>query len=701
MTTEEKILKLIDDYKKAFTAQHWEDERYKWQAVKHFQDNWEENPESFCDMFMRATEKHENLLQVGSFWGPRGMINGFCEACGEEVVAYQFNKLYDEEISIRDRVTYFISEFKQEYMIDKLNLFFNKNYKTNQDTRAVSVYLAFRYPEKYYFYMEKLYFVLRDLFEFKQPIGFSDIDKLFKYYEFCDEICKYIKQDTEFIEMVSNVITDKEYNDKNFHILVQDMVFFLKNITQHTFKPNYDKECDKMEPNTWLLTWNPTRWEWEDFDEVVKLTKSGVAVPIGWTCANTHTLVGDRIYMVKLGSSSTPNGIFATGYIISDNYKDESYDPTKESKARYVDIILTDVRDFNTEPVLEMDNLKEVFPSQNWSPQASGIAIKPYISAQLLNMWNELNGCKPCSENVENKSEEYSKYSKSDFLKDVYITESEYNKLSNLLKHKKNVILQGAPGVGKTFAAKRLAYSIMGEKDDNRVQCVQFHQSYSYEDFIEGFRPLENGGFELRKGVFKDFCQKASGDNENDYFFIIDEINRGNMSKIFGELLMLIEADKRGEEHSMNLVYSNEPFFVPKNLHIIGMMNTADRSLAMIDYALRRRFSFYPMKPAFESVGFKAHTEQVNCELFHKAVEAIKNLNTVIVGDKSLGKGFEIGHSYFCTDKPENITDEIVKNIIAFEIIPTIEEYWFDNETRLDTERQKLEALLGDNNGAV
>ena len=292
-------------------------------------------------------------------------------------------------------------------------------------------------------------------------------------------------------------------------------------------------------------------------------------------------------------------------------------------------------------------------------------------------------------------------YTKSDFLNDVYITSTEYDKLYNLLKHKKNIILQGAPGVGKTFAAKRLAYSIMGEKDNNRVQCVQFHQSYSYEDFIEGFRPLENGGFELRDGVFKRFCDKASRYTENNYFFIIDEINRGNMSKIFGELLKLIAADKRGSEHSLNLVYSGEPFSVPENLHIIGMMNTADRSLAMIDYALRRRFSFYPMRPAFDSDSFKKHAEHVNCELFHKAVEAIKSLNTVIVDDKSLGKGFEIGHSYFCTDKPENITDEIVKNIIAFEIIPTIEEYWFDNETRLDTERQKLEVLLGDDNGAV
>lgn len=287
-------------------------------------------------------------------------------------------------------------------------------------------------------------------------------------------------------------------------------------------------------------------------------------------------------------------------------------------------------------------------------------------------------------------------YTKSDFLNEIFIKEVEYDKLFNLLKHNKNIILQGAPGVGKTYTAKRLAYSIMGEKDNSRVQSVQFHQSYSYEDFIEGFRPLEKGGFKLRNGAFKEFCNKASVDLEKDYFFIIDEINRGNMSKIFGELLMLIEADKRGVENSINLLYSKCDFYVPENVYIIGTMNTADRSLAIIDYALRRRFSFYTMSPAFDSDGFRAYANQVNNELFNKAIETIKNLNDVITEDKSLGKGFRIGHSYFCVDNTEYMTDEIIKNVIEYDIIPIIEEYWFDNDTKLDTELKKLKELLGE-----
>lgn len=289
-------------------------------------------------------------------------------------------------------------------------------------------------------------------------------------------------------------------------------------------------------------------------------------------------------------------------------------------------------------------------------------------------------------------------YTSADFLSQVYISRKEYESIVSLLRHKKNIILKGAPGVGKTFAAKRLAYSMMGEKDDSRVKTVQFHQSCSYEDFVEGYRPAEDGGFSLSDGIFKKFCSLARVHSDLDYFFIIDEINRGNLSKIFGELLMLIESDKRGEEYSADLIYSGDSFSVPENLYIIGMMNTADRSLAMIDYALRRRFAFYTMKPAFDDPTFKSQYANVSCELFHKAIAAVENLNKVILSDSSLGAGFEIGHSYFCK-KPEEINDVLVKNIITYEIIPTIEEYWFDNADRLNTERQKLEALISDTDG--
>ena len=275
---------------------------------------------------------------------------------------------------------------------------------------------------------------------------------------------------------------------------------------------------------------------------------------------------------------------------------------------------------------------------------------------------------------------DYPEYSSADFLSDVYMSEQDYETLVNVLKMKKNIILQGAPGVGKTFTAKRLAYSIIGAKNPDRVQMIQFHQSYSYEDFIEEYRPTENG-FTIKKGSFYKFCKLAEDDDENDYFFIIDEINRGNLSKIFGELFMLIEKDKRGIE--LQLLYSDENFSVPPNVYIIGMMNTADRSLAMLDYALRRRFSFFTMKPGFNTIGFQTYQDSLKSDAFKKLISCIKQLNSKIAADISLGEGFCIGHSYFCGLTAKTATVQTLTSIIEYELIPLLKEYWFDEPEKI------------------
>lgn len=274
----------------------------------------------------------------------------------------------------------------------------------------------------------------------------------------------------------------------------------------------------------------------------------------------------------------------------------------------------------------------------------------------------------------------YPAYTVDDFLSEVYMQDEEYDTLVNLLRTKKNIILQGAPGVGKTYAAKRLAYSMMGVKDQNRVMMVQFHQSYSYEDFIEGYRPVANG-FVLNKGAFYKFCKAAEMDDENEYFFIIDEINRGNLSKIFGELFMLIETDKRGIQ--LQLLYSGEKFAVPKNVYIIGMMNTADRSLAMLDYALRRRFAFYEMRPGFGTDGFREYRIGLGSEKFDRLIHCIESLNNVITADEALGDGFCVGHSYFCNLTAERVTDRALSAIVEYELIPLLKEYWFDEPLKV------------------
>ncbi len=286
---------------------------------------------------------------------------------------------------------------------------------------------------------------------------------------------------------------------------------------------------------------------------------------------------------------------------------------------------------------------------------------------------------------------EYPDYTEIDFLREVYLSEKQYDTLKGLLLRKKNVIIQGAPGVGKTFSAQRLAFSIMGEKDTSRVKTIQFHQSYSYEDFVMGYRP-DGTGFHLAEGPFYKFCKTAEGDDERPYFFIIDEINRGNLSKIFGELLMLIEGDKRGEKYAMRLLYKDEQFSVPENVYIIGMMNTADRSLAMIDYALRRRFAFFDMEPAFSSEGFKIRQATVQNSKYDVLISTVESLNKAIAEDVSLGIGFRIGHSYFCTN--EIIDDDWLSSMIEYELIPLLNEYWFDEPSKVESWASRLRSAL-------
>lgn len=282
-----------------------------------------------------------------------------------------------------------------------------------------------------------------------------------------------------------------------------------------------------------------------------------------------------------------------------------------------------------------------------------------------------------------------SPYTRTDFLAEVFMSGEHYDRLAGVLRRKKNIILQGAPGVGKTFAAERLAWSVMGEKDNSRVQLVQFHQSYSYEDFVMGYKPTEEG-FSLQDGVFYRFCARAADHPVQDFFFIIDEINRGNISRIFGELLMLIEADYRGKPITM--ACGGRTLAVPPNVYLIGMMNTADRSLAVIDYALRRRFSFFTMTPGFVTEGFKEYQSRLASKHLDQLVRAVQVLNAHIAADPSLGGGFAIGHSYLCGQS--TVSARWLRDVVDFDILPMLEEYWFDDPDKVEAWRSQLYGAL-------
>ena len=285
------------------------------------------------------------------------------------------------------------------------------------------------------------------------------------------------------------------------------------------------------------------------------------------------------------------------------------------------------------------------------------------------------------------------KIAPEDVVEELFIEKTEIDHILKIWQGRKNLIIQGAPGVGKTFAAYKLAYKMIKQNSPECVGFVQFHSSYSYEDFIQGYRPSKNG-FELQDGKFKIFCDKAHGKPNDRFVFIIDEINRGDLSKILGELLLLIEPDKRSEDWATPLTYSNtgEKFFVPENVYLLGLMNTADRSLAVVDYALRRRFCFYEMVPQFNSEKFQDHLHGngISDDMVELIRARIGNVNKKIVADRFLGPGFRIGHSYFCDELYESQENEWYEIIVNSQIIPLLEEYYFDKPDRIEELKKEL-----------
>lgn len=427
----------------------------------------------------------------------------------------------------------------------------------------------------------------------------------------------------------------------------------------------------ETENQYWWLNANPKFWS---FSEI------SVGEEVEWTLYNDNgnkrrifqNFLDAKEEDLVIGYESTPvKKIVALGKVSRENDGEYLYIEKTESLPSPIEF--SEIKD--------MDELQEMEYIIN--PKGSLFKLRADEYNVIMDMIRE--------QNPMPKDEKSDRYDKEDFVEEVYMSSDDYDTVESLIKRKKNIILQGAPGVGKTFAAKRLAYSIMGYKDDSKILFVQFHQSYSYEDFIMGYKPYEDG-FKLEYGVFYNFCKKAENKPNEPYFLIIDEINRGNLSKIFGELLMLIENDKR--EEKMTLAYNGMQFSVPKNLYIIGMMNTADRSLAMIDYALRRRFSFYRMKPAFESEGFKEYQRKLNNIKFQKLIQVVQELNETIANDSSLGEGFVIGHSYFCGQ--DVCTDNWLREIIDYDLIPILEEYWFDDSSKAKFWANKMCGVLND-----
>lgn len=779
-------------YKQNFVAKQWGDEKYKWEAVKWFQDNWDVNAPGFAEMLNRSLDKTFNLLASNNNF-PKGMIVGFAKSAPEEVRA-MFIALFDESKDVFERLDAF--KMQSSILLEKYGNGAAQHY---QYENAISTYLWLRYPDKYYIYkfgeVKTVASELESDYRFKKGAYADNIRNFLKLY---DEISAALKEDTELVNLFQSQLTDTCYPDPELKTLTIDVGFYISRYySQKDSAPDttswYGADFD---PGLSIEDWSKLLKDETVFTtgamEIMKRMKDygGMA-----SCTQLAVKYGETKNFYNSGSVALARRVCeATGvnpntrddgstqwwtilYTGRDAGKDEDDSfiwklrdelsaaldkadlsgielyvaaaPGEQDRGywwlnanpkiwSFADIAVGEVQSYTL--YNENGNKRRIF--QNFLDAKAGDMIIGYESNPVKQIvaigrviaeqdgeklffekvegltspidYATLKGCPELErmeyfqnpqgslfkltrgeydfildmireENPVAQEASVDAYTKSDFLDEVYMTEKRYENLVAVLRNKKNIILQGAPGVGKTFAARRLAWSMMGEKDDSRIEFVQFHQNYSYEDFMMGYKPFEDG-FELKYGIFYRFCQKAANQPDKEFFFIIDEINRGNMSKIFGELLMLIEKDYRGTKAT--LAYNGLSFSVPKNLYIIGMMNTADRSLAMIDYALRRRFSFFEVEPGFDSEGFIHYQNGLNNETLNELVNKVKDLNREISLDKSLGKGFCIGHSYFCGR--DVCTEEWLHSIVDYDILPMLSEYWFDDANKL----QRWENIL-------
>ena len=797
MFDEFRLKEALVSYKRDFAQKLWPNEKYKWQAVKCFQLNWDVNATDFAEMLKKSLSATANLLaSVNNF--PARMIQKFAEIVPEEVRA-MYIELFDESKDVYERINSF--KLKSSILLERYGNGAAQHY---QNENSISTYLWLRYPDKYYiFKLSEVKVVASELesdYRFKKG---AYADNIHNFYALYNEICAELQKDDELRNMLAAQVDSTCYSDPEMRTLTIDVGFY---ISRYYSKRNDEPAADEWWPTDYSPAISTEEW-------IALLNDAEVFIPSSLeimkrmldyggkaTCTQLSVKYGETKNFYNSGSVALARRVAErtgcpvmqrdTGdprwwtilYVGKDAGKDEegSYiwklRDELESALRQVDLSEvslyaksddegTDgfhcwwltakpkIWSFSDTPVGEVmsyslynenGNKRRIF--QNFLDAKAGDMIIGYEATPVLKIvaiarvTAEQDGEKLYFEKVEGLASpidyqtlrecpelermeffqnpqgslfkltrgEYDfimdiirdenpvqqeaandPYTSEDFLREVYMTSADYTKIQAVLRNKKNIILQGAPGVGKTFAAKRLAWSMMGEIDESRVEFVQFHQNYSYEDFVMGYKPVEDG-FELRNGIFYRFCQRAANQPDKDFFFIIDEINRGNMSKIFGELLMLIERDYRGTKAT--LAYNGLPFSVPKNLYIIGMMNTADRSLAMIDYALRRRFSFFDMEPGFDSEGFRQYQARLNNETLNALVERVKDLNKEIAADKSLGKGFCIGHSYFCGQ--DTCTDEWLDSIVNYDILPMLSEYWFDDTAKLQRWENILRGVL-------
>lgn len=658
MIDRKKFDKLVKEYQNYFTnhkgengESYWEEEEFKWRGIKTFQDNWDIEAQDLSDMIKRSLSGVSHMM-VSQARFPEGMIEDFAER-EPDTVRVMFKDLFDESKDIIER----FHSFKQK-SADLLERVGNGAKNHFQDERTIALYLWLAYPEKYYVYQ---YTQARNL-----SIALGSDHRIIKgrldsnireWLALYNEVTELMKQKPEVRSWETQGMTAEHYSDPEYRMLATDLAYCYTERILKEQKAEQEWEPKDYNPGITVANWVSLLADKEVYHESAKTVIERLVDYGGQaTCTQLAQKYGDNANTYNVNSIAFAKKVYEKTHCKLAEREDESI--------RWWSILY-----------MGKKADKEDDGAYIWK-------LRPELAEAL----KIVNG-----EEVPDEDTDTTEYTKKDFLEEVFISEAKYDELYAVLMRKQNIILQGAPGVGKTFAAKRLAYSIMGQKNEDHIEFLQFHQNYAYEDFVEGYKPAATG-FILQDGIFKRFCKEAADAPDEKFFFIIDEINRGNLSKIFGELLMLIEKDYRGQ--AAMLPYSGRSFTVPKNLYIIGMMNTADRSLAMIDYALRRRFSFVDMEPGFDTKGFKEYLSSKGNTTMGALVEKVEELNEDI--KQTLGKGFCIGHSYFVFDEP--CSDTLLRSIVKYDILPMLAEYWFDDEEQYETWASRLNGVF--NNGS-
>ena len=770
---------IIAEYKKAFRRIDSE-ERYKWEAIKCFQDNWNPDAENFEEMLEAATAKAKNLLDSISVF-PRGMILEYARNFPEETRQW-FTALFDETAPLSGRIQQFIETAQQLN-----NKFFGEQAEEKnhyQDLHAISVYLTFRYPEKYYFYKRTMFASVARQLDFDNVPKQGKIENLPAYFEMADALRQIILQDSTLRVLNQSRLDKSCYKDENCTVLTQDIILFAQ-------KNDSSEPAGHNPPNAWMIAAGEGARLWDDFiaSNMIKIgwSKTGDLSPISskkqlenlvknaypaysdesgdakspdkavamlWSFSH-EMKVGDIVF-VKSGTAQ----IIGRGRVKSE-YKFGKYGEYQHAREvewtrvgqwkapftcpQYTLAKLSPGKCRQLEDLVshEVTGPKDEIPyalnTIFYGPPGTGktytllnIIAKKYFYEKvgqqtdaernadvvadlgwwevaalcLLDLGNrakvpEIMGHPLMDAHLRNTSAQHpinsvwgqlQIHTRDDCPNVKYSSERRSEpKVFSKDQHSTWTVNRDLLAEARPDLLERLEqYHTEPEVTEiRRYQFITFHQSYSYENFVEGIcaETDEDGNirYDVKPGTFWKFCQQALNDPGHDYALFIDEINRGNVSGIFGELITLIECDKRGELHVI-LPYSKKDFFIPKNLYIFGSMNTADRSIDALDSALRRRFSFVEMVPKPELL---ATPDFAPKHLHIDLCALLKSINRRV--EFLLDRDHKIGHSYFMSIQAESFNEELTNLKTAFKdkIIPLLEDYFYGS-------LEKVRMVLGE-----